>query len=281
MYLIADSSTSRTSWALADNGQIVDKADTSGLNPYFQSRREMSHIIRLELPDHFFRAKLDHVFFYGSGCANIEKIKTVESSIVAQFRTPATINSDLLGAARGLLLRQPGLACIMSVGTNSCFYNGERIMHNVRPGGFLLGDEGSGAHLGRMLVADIIKELAPTEVTRQFYSRFKINLDQILDMVYTHPHVTTTLSMFSTFLHENLNVPYCYNLVKTGFESFFKRNILAYDYREYPIAMVGSVACDYQDVLKEVAAEFGATISQVVPSPLEGLVRYHTDNQGA
>ncbi|MDE7368172.1 MAG: hypothetical protein K2N08_00135, partial [Muribaculaceae bacterium] len=113
MKIIAESSSTRTHWTLVDGTEVIAKATTAGLNPYFQSRREISHSIRLELPEAFFRRRWDHVYYYGAGCANIEKCKIMESSLVAQFKTPVTVESDLLGAARGLLVREPGLACII------------------------------------------------------------------------------------------------------------------------------------------------------------------------
>ena len=137
MKVIADSSSTRTEWALVDGTDIIASAVTTGLNPYFQTRREISHSIRLELPERFFRRRWDHIYFYGSGCANPQKNKIIESSIIAQFRTPVTVMSNLTGAARGLLVDREGLACILGTGSNSCHYNGKEIISTVRPLGFI------------------------------------------------------------------------------------------------------------------------------------------------
>ena len=165
MKIIADSSSTRTEWTIVDGAQVVEHAFTTGLNPYFQTRRELSHSIRLELPEAFFRRRWDHVYFYGAGCATKEKRKIMESSLVAQFRTPVTVESDLLGAARGLLVDKPGLACILGTGSNSCLYNGSEIVKNVPPLGYILGDEGSSAYLGKRFIADVLKGLAPEDLT--------------------------------------------------------------------------------------------------------------------
>ncbi len=133
MKIIAESSSTRTEWALLDGTEIVEHAFTTGLNPFFQTRREISHAIRLELPEAFFRRRWDHVYFYGAGCSSKEKTKIMESSLVAQFKTPVTVESDLLGAARGLLVREAGLACILGTGSNSCLYNGSEIVKTVAP----------------------------------------------------------------------------------------------------------------------------------------------------
>ena len=171
MKIIADSSTTRTEWVLVDGDKVVERAFTSGMNPYFQTRREISHCIRLELPDSFFRRRWDHVHFYGAGCATADKSKVMSSSLVAQFKTPVTVESDLLGAARGLLVRQPGLACILGTGSNSCYYDGTRIVDNVSPLGYILGDEGSGAVLGKLLVGDLLKGQLPAELCEEFLRR--------------------------------------------------------------------------------------------------------------
>ena len=118
--LIAESSTTRTEWSLIEDGEVLEHAYTVGLNPFFMSRREISHSIRLELPPEFFKRRWSHVYFYGAGCSGPEKNKIIESSLVAQFKTPVTVMSDLLGAARGLLVREAGLACILGTGSNSC-----------------------------------------------------------------------------------------------------------------------------------------------------------------
>ena len=185
MKIIADSSSTRTEWALVDGTTIVEHAFTTGLNPFFQSRRDLSHIIRLELPEVFFRRRWDHVYFYGAGCATKEKIKIMESSLVAQFRTPVQVESDLLGAARGLLVHEPGLACILGTGSNSCLYDGCEIVRTVPPLGYILGDEGSSAYLGKVFVADVLKGFAPSDLVHRFYERFMLNSNMLMDAVYT------------------------------------------------------------------------------------------------
>ncbi len=276
MKIIAESSSTRTEWTLVDGATIVEHAFTEGLNPYFQSRREISHSIRLELPDAFFRKRWEHVYFYGAGCANVEKNKIMESSLVAQFKTPVTVESDLLGAARGLLVRQPGLACILGTGSNSCMYDGKTIVANVKPAGFILGDEGSGANLGKIFVADCLKGIAPKQLVEEFYDKYRITSDNVMDAVYTDPLPNRSLSTYSFFLSEHLDNEYVYQLVYTAFMQFFTRNIASYDYKGVPICFVGSTACNYSDVLRRVASDFGAEISMIVRCSMPGLVEYHS-----
>ncbi len=275
--LIADSSTTRTEWSLIENGQQVAHAFTSGLNPFFMSRREISHSIRLELPPEFFKRRWSHVYFYGAGCSGPEKNKIIESSLVAQFKTPVTVMSDLLGAARGLLVREAGLACILGTGSNSCFYDGNDIVKNVPALGFILGDEGSGAALGRVFLGDALKGLAPKELTEAFFDKYKVTPDEVLDAVLNNPAATRNLRTYSFFLSEHLDSPYVHDLIVGEFKRFFERNVSQYDYKSYPVNFVGPIATAYSEILLEVANDFGATVRKILLSSMPGLVAYHSD----
>ncbi len=276
MKVIAESSSTRTEWALVDGKEIVEHAFTTGMNPFFLSRREISHCIRLELPEVFFRRRWDHVYFYGAGCANTEKNKIMESSLVAQFRTPVTVGSDLLGAARGLLVRRSGLACILGTGSNSCLYNGQEIVKNVPPLGYILGDEGSGAYLGKVFIADILKDIAPNQLKREFFERYSININMIMDEIYTNSLPSRSLAKYSAFLSDHIDDAYVYQLVYSAFMLFFNRNIAAYDYRNQPVCFVGATAVRFRSVLDHAAADFGVKISKVVPNSMPGLVEFHS-----
>ena len=279
MYVIGESSSTRTEWALCDGSDIVEHAFTIGLNPYFQTRREISHSIRLELPDAFFKRRWSHIYFYGAGCASADKNKIIESSLVAQFKTPCTVNSDLLGAARGLLVRRPGLACILGTGSNSCLYDGNEIVKNVRPLGFILGDEGSNAHMGKQFIADVLKEIAPPELISKFYDTFQVNPNLMMEEVYTNTLPSRSLAKYAFFLKENIDHPYVYKLVYDSLMQFFKRNIAAYDYRDKPISFVGSTCTMFEDILRQVSSDFGATIGNIMKYSMPGLIKYHSSAQ--
>ena len=275
MKVIAESSSTRTEWALIDGATVIEHAYTSGMNPYFQSRREISHSIRLELPEAFFRRRWEHVYFYGAGCATQDKCKTMESSLVAQFKTPVTVNSDLLGAARGLLVHQPGLACILGTGSNSCLYDGKEIIKTVAPLGYVLGDEGSGAYLGKNFIADMLKGLAPKTLVDAFYEKYNVTPPMLMDAVYSNPLPNRALARYSEFLAEHLDNAYVYQLVYAAFMRFFTRNIAAYNYKQQPICFVGSVCVLYRDVLAKAAADFGITIAKAVRNSMPGIIEYH------
>lgn len=275
MNIIGESSSTRTEWALVDGDRIVEHAFTTGLNPFFQSRREISHSIRLELPEAFFRRRWNHVYFYGAGCSNKEKKKIMESSLVAQFKTPVTVESDLLGAARGLLVRQSGQACILGTGSNSCLYNGSEIVRTVASLGFILGDEGSGAYLGKCMIADMLKGIAPADLTQAFFEKFMVTPNVLMDDIYTNSLPSRSLSRYSTFLAEHLDNAYVYRLIYSAFMNFFTRNIALYDYREQPLCFVGSTCVLYRDILERAAKDFGVEIAKITRYSMPGLVEYH------
>ncbi len=276
--VIAESSSTRTEWVLVDGDNILEHAFTGSLNPFFQTRREISHIIRLELPQAFFKRRWEHVYYYGAGCSNPDKNKIVEVSLVAQFKTPVTVESDLVGAARGLLIHDAGLACILGTGSNSCQYDGEKIVKNVRPAGFILGDEGSGSALGRIFLSDVLKEVAPQEVSQAFFDEYKVTPDDIMDAVYSNPMANHNLRTYSFFLAKHLDNDYVRGIVEHEFMRFFERNISQYDYKHYPVCFVGQVACTYSEILLSVANRFGATIKKIVLNSMPGLVAYHRDD---
>jgi len=275
MKIIAESSTTKTEWCLVDGGKVIEKAVTDGLNPFFLTRREISHSIRLDLPKTFFKRRWDHVYFYGAGCSNDDKKKMLESSLVAQFKTPTTVESDLLGAARGLLVNEPGLACILGTGSNSCLYDGDNIVKNVRSLGFILGDEGSGAALGREFVSDCLKGLAPKELCEQFFEKFGLDTNLVMDEVYNNPGANRTLSSYSFFLGEHLDHEYVRDLVRNEFDRFFRRNIMQYDYKAFPICFVGLVACTYSEILCELADKYGVEVKKIIQRSMPGIVKYH------
>ena len=277
--LIAESSTTRTEWALIEDGEMLEHAYTAGLNPFFMSRREISHSIRLELPPEFFKRRWNHVYFYGAGCSGPEKNKIIEASLVAQFKTPVTVMSDLLGAARGLLVREPGLACILGTGSNSCMYDGNDIVKNVPALGFILGDEGSGVALGRVFLGDALKGLAPKQLTDAFFDKYKVTRAEVLDAVLNNPAATRNLRAYSFFLSEHLDSPYVHDMIAREFRRFFDRNVSQYDYKSYPVSFVGPIATTYSEILLEVANDLGATVRKILLSSMPGLVAYHSDQQ--
>ena len=278
MKLIAESGSTRTEWALVEDNHLVQRVLTEGLNPFFQTRREISRSVRLGLPESFFKKKLDQVYYYGAGCSSYEKKNILGASLVAQFKTPIQVESDLLAAARGLFKCEAGIACILGTGSNSCFYDGKIIVKNVKAAGYILGDEGSGAVLGKLFLADLLKGLAPKELANEFHEKFRISVNDVMESVYNLPFPNRFLGTIAYFLGDYMDNEYVYNLLTNNLRSFFNRNVCQYDYINYPIRFVGSLAYAYPDILQEVAQEFGVEIDVIEETPMNGLIEFHSMN---
>lgn len=278
MRLIAESSSTRTEWALVEDNHVIQRAFTEGLNPFFQTRREISRSVRLGLPEFFFKKRPEQVYYYGAGCTSYEKKNILGASLVAQFKAPIQVESDLLAAARSLFKCEAGIACILGTGSNSCFYNGKIIVKNVKAGGYILGDEGSGAVLGKLFLSDVLKGLAPKDVTTDFFDKFRINPNEVMESVYNRPFPNRFLGTLSYFLADYLHDDYVFELITNNLRSFFTRNVCQYDYQNYPIRFVGSLAYSYADILREVAGEFGIELKVIEETPMSGLIEFHSLN---
>ncbi|KAA6315633.1 hypothetical protein EZS27_033938, partial [termite gut metagenome] len=253
MKLIAESSSTKTEWVLVEDNHLIERVFTEGLNPFFQTRREISRCVRLGLPQTFFKKRPEQVYYYGAGCTSNEKKNIVGASLVAQFKTPIQVESDLLAAARGLFKSEAGIACILGIGSNSCLYDGKVIVKNVKSAGYILGDEGSGAALGRTFLSDVLKRLAPKYLTDNFYDTFRITDDDILESVYNHSFPNRFLATVSYFLNDYIDDDYVYNLLVNNLRNFFIRNVCQYDYKDYPIRFVGSAAYSWSNILCDIA----------------------------
>lgn len=278
MVLIADSGSTKTHWCVVENGQPLRQIYTKGINPFFQTEEEISEEIATVLLPQLKADELDAVYFYGAGCGFSDKINMVHRAITRHLRVkgPVEVNTDMLAAARGLCGHTPGIACIMGTGSNSCYYDGKEIVSNVSPLGFILGDEGSGAVLGKLLVGDILKNQMPPELKEKFLGQFGLTPADIIDRVYRKPFPNRFLASLSPFLAQNLHEPCIRVLVLNSFKAFLRRNVMQYEnYRDTPVHFIGSVAFHYKEVLEEAARETGIRLGTVLQSPMEGLIQYH------
>lgn len=221
MILIADSGSTKTDWCVVEHGQLVQQIFTKGTNPFFQSEEEISNEIATALIPQLKTNKFETVHFYGAGCAFPDKIETVRKAIAAHLQVSGEIevSTDMLAAARGLCGHQPGIACIMGTGSNSCYYDGKNIVSNVSPLGFILGDEGSGAVLGKLLVGDILKNQMTPGLKEKFLEQYNLTPAEIIDRVYRQPFPNRFLASFSPFLVEHLDEPAIRELVLNSFKS--------------------------------------------------------------
>lgn len=279
MILLADSGSTKTDWGLVENGKLVKRLRTSGMNPFQMSEEAITEEIKTHLVPELPGTVLDEVHFYGAGCTK-EKQPIVERALRANLTIngECEVESDMLGAARGICGHKPGIACILGTGSNSCSYDGKNLVKNVSPLGFILGDEGSGAVLGKLLVGDVLKNQMPEAITKRFFEKYKLTSAEIIDRVYRQPKPNTFLASFVPFLEENIDEPKIYNLVKESFRSFLRRNVMQYDgWQTLPIGFNGSIAKIYKKPLLEALEEEGMHLGRIIQAPMEAMVEYHVE----
>jgi len=275
MRLIADSGSTKVDWRAIHSDGSVQEITTAGINPFFQTEEQIIY----ELEQHLLpeiSASVNEIHFYGAGVSSEDKVKILQECFRKVFPKANTkAYTDLLAAARSLCGNKPGIAGIMGTGANSCFYDGNEIADNVPACGYILGDEGSGAVLGKKFISDYLKRQLPADLKAQFDLKYNLNYNIVIERVYRQPFPNRYLSTFSVFLNENKSHPYVDKFLRECFNEFFTRNIMQYDYKKYPVNLVGSVAFYYKDILTDVATKLGIKIGKIIQSPIDGLAEYH------
>lgn len=280
MILIADSGSTKTHWCLMTASGQSSEFFMDGINPFYQTadaiKNSVSNQLLPQMSHLMWAGKITHIYFYGAGCTP-EKIPVLKSALEGIFKSAVVeVYSDMVGAACGLLGHGEGVACILGTGANSCLWNGKEIVKNVPALGFILGDEGSGAVLGKRLVADLLKNQLNDELKDKFLTQYGITAADIIENVYRKPFPNRYLASLSKFCAENIDNPLIYKLVYDHFDYFAKRILTQYP--ALPIGFIGSIAYYYQDVLKKVLADNGFSVAQILQSPMEGLKEYHKND---
>ncbi len=280
MILIADCGSTKIDWCVVNDGKVVEQIFTSGINALLMTEEQIRETLAAELAEKVKGYAIESVYYYGAGCLFDDICANVRRAIAHNVPTAKTIevHSDLLAAARALCGQNEGIACILGTGSNSCYYNGKEIVDNVSPLGYILGDEGSGAVLGKLLVGDVLKNQLPKELCEKFLTEYDLDRQKIIEGVYKKPAANRFLASLSPFLIKNIEEPAIHRLVLNAFKSFFVRNIENYsNYKSMPVSFVGSVAFYYKDVLAEAAKALDITIGTIIKCPMEGLVKYHSN----
>jgi glucosamine kinase len=276
MKLIADSGSTKTAWKLIGNSGEVKNIQTSGINPFFRIEGDIfQELSQFLLPET--GTDIQEIFFYGAGIINAEKGDIIRRALNRIYpEASIETHSDVLGAARALFGNRPGIACILGTGSNVCLYDGEKITGGVSPLGFILGDEGSGAVMGRKLLGDYFKEVMPVRLREKFAERFNLTREEALNRVYRAEKPNQFLAQFVPFLSEHANSAYCHEFVQQNFMEFFERNVSKLpDYTKYPIGFVGSVAYSFSQILNNTASYFGYEETTIIKEPIDGLEQYH------
>jgi len=277
--LIADSGSTKTDWVLLQKNKVIKHVKTIGFNPYFQTKDEISLEVTNNLKPHLIEyiSKIKELHYYGAGCSTFENCSLLEDTLTITLNIPKIkIAHDLLAAARALCKKEWGIACILGTGSNSCLYNGKTILENVPSVGYLWGDHGSGAQIGKFFIHDYFKENLPPELKKAFQKE-GFNREKILNNTYKSTMPSRYLATISMFVGKYKNHPFIQELLYVSFDSFFKQQINKYtDSKKYKVSIAGSIGFYYHEIIEQVAIDNGYELGNIIQSPIEGLIAYHS-----
>ena len=277
--IVADSGSTKTDWVIIDeDGNIADRLKSIGFNPYFQSSEFIFNEVQKAFSDSKIEAEaISEVNYYGAGCSSKEKTQIVEHALTSHFpKAVVHVDHDLVAAARASLGNEPGIACIIGTGSNSCVWEDGIVKANVPSHGYIFGDEGSGSYLGIRLVKLFLEDRLNPVLVAAFQKQFKLSKDQILNATYKEKDPNVFLAHFASFYHPHLDDPVLRNIVLQGFDDFFNTRVRTYEgYQNYELGFVGSIAWFYQNELREVADRYGMTVRKIGQCPIDELVKFH------
>ncbi|MBN8685486.1 MAG: N-acetylglucosamine kinase [Chitinophagales bacterium] len=274
--LIADSGATKAEWCLIRNGRRKT-IFTQGISPYFLNTGQIEALLRSELLPALKKTVPDEIFYYGTGCANPANALSVKKALKHVFPdSRVEVTHDLMGAARALSGREKGIACILGTGSNSCFYNGKKIVKNSPGLGYVLGDEGSGAYLGKKVIQYYLYGTFDDELRGRFDLTYTTNASEILENVYKKPLPNRYLAGFARFLAENRGHYMIENIIEDGLNDFFFNHLCKYrEIWSQPVHFAGSIAFGFKDVLQQLCDSYEFELGRVMKNPMEGLIEYH------
>ncbi len=274
--LIADGGSTKTEWCLLQ-GKKRTTVFSQGMSPYFVTAPEMETIMRKELLPGIGRKRPDEIYYYGTGCSNPANVKMVHKALKNIFsNAQIKVQTDIDGAAKGLCGNEKGIACILGTGSSSCYYNGRRIVKNNPGLGYILGDEGSGAYMGKKVVQYYLYNTFDGDLRARFDAKFVTTQNEILNCVYTKPLANRYLASFAIFLAENRGHYMVENIIEDGLNDFFYHHICKFgESWKMPIHFTGGIAFGFKDVIADMCNSYQLQLGNISQNPMEGLVRYH------
>ena len=275
--LIADSGATKAEWCLLD-GSRKKIILTQGISPYFLNAEQIHSLLLKELCPNLKKVDIDEIYYYGTGCANPANARLVKKAIQKTFPAALVeVTHDLMAAARSLCGDQKGIASILGTGSNSCYYNGKKIVKNSPGLGYVLGDEGSGAYLGKKVLQYYLYETFDEELSVKFDKKFNTTTIEILEHVYKRPLPNRYLASFAFFLAENRGHYMIENIIEDGLNDFFFNHLQKYkETSSLPVSFVGSIAYGFKDILEELCQTYKFELGKIIKNPMEGLIDFHS-----
>ena len=278
MIVIADSGSTKTLWCFVSRNMGITKVHTSGMNPNFITDEDCTIITtQLLLQTSNSNEPLEAIYFYGAGCGTDKGKRTIQQ-LLSRIFPDANINiyTDMLGACIGSCGNGSGIVGILGTGSNSCLYIDGNIVQNVPALGYTLCDEGSGNHIGKLLLKAYLRHTMPAELNAEFAKDYPGEASYFIDKLYKHPFPNRFLASFAPFAYKHKENEFVKDLLQKVFLSFFEEQICLYpSYQSYRLSLVGSVAYYFAGEINAVAQHYGIEVASIHPSPIEGLISYH------
>lgn len=282
MIAVIDSGSTKADWKFLSPNAYPISITTMGFNPYYHDESIILPQLESAFNGPINSADLTKIYFYGAGCSDPQRNKII-ADVLQKYFTNAEIKveHDILACALATCRDQPGISCILGTGSNSCLFDGEKIIDNVPNLAYILGDEGSGGHLGRLLIQSYFYREFPIDIKNDFEEAYGNDRQVFLDNIYIKPNANVYLASFARFLSDHKDHIYIQSLVNRSFTEFIKRHVRKYqNHTNLPIHFIGSVAYHFGDILKLVLDERSLTLGIIIKKPIDNLVDYHIELEG-
>ena len=278
-YLIADSGSTKCQWTWV-NGKTKTTINTQGISPYFFTLEAIIELLQKAFSKKLNVSQVEAIYFYGTGLSNPSNVTIIKKALKTVFpKAKLDIQTDLVAAARATCQKSKGVACILGTGSNTGYFNGNKIIKNSPGLGYVLGDEGSGAYLGKKVLQYYLYQTFDEELMSAFEKKYALTKNDILDQVYKAPFPNKTLASFASFLGEHRGHYMIENIIEDSLNDFFFTHLNKLNESWlYPIHFVGSVAFAFKDVIKQLGAANELEIGNIVKSPMQGLIEFHARN---
>ena len=273
MKLILDAGSTKTEWILLDGNAVTNRFQTEGFNPNYADIQILAKTCKdVSLPD-----EIQSIHYYGTGCGNEQNRQLIDKVFQDRFpKAEIHVTHDLMAACHAVLGHEKGIACILGTGSNSCVYDGENITEKAVSLGYLLGDEGSGMHIGREVARRYFYGFMPEDLREKFAESYRLGLPEFVQTLYHDKQPSKYLASFARFAGENQAHPYIQAMVKHCFKAFIEAFVVRFNcYKSLKVSFVGSVAYHFQGLLRETLADQGLSMGDVLQSPSIGLIRYY------
>ncbi len=278
MIAIVDGGSTKCDWVILENsGKISQKTETIGFNPNIINADFIPQEVEKNQHLYFIKTSLVKIYFYGSGCGTPENAALVEAQLQKVFPfAEITVKEDMTAAAYAAYNGKPAIVCILGTGSNSCYFDGEKVRRDLPSLGFLIGDEGSGSALGKQLLRRFFMKKLPKDLQQDFVDAYHLTIEEAIKNMYHNPRANAYLAEFNKFVVQRKKHPYFQNMIFDEMKNFFEYQVLPYEEaREAEINFIGSIAFVYEDILRAAAAELNLTVGKIVQKPIESLVEYH------